>query len=131
MVWTDRDCDLSSDRQTASPSVVPWLASRSYYGRRLDGFSDGQAWRRADGQADCRRRLRDRLADGLPGLARDRRAAGLEWWWQEGDCHRGGPPHVRFTNEPIVETTVIAVGVSREWGDHAALADRSFWLACG
>jgi site-specific recombinase XerC len=22
-------------------------------------------------------------------------------------------------------------GVSREWGDHAALADRSFWLACG
>ena len=22
-------------------------------------------------------------------------------------------------------------GVSKEWGDHAALADRSFWLACG
>ena len=22
-------------------------------------------------------------------------------------------------------------GVSREWGDHAALANRSFWLACG
>ena len=21
--------------------------------------------------------------------------------------------------------------VSKEWGDHAALADRSFWLACG
>ena len=22
-------------------------------------------------------------------------------------------------------------GVSREWGDHAASANRSFWLACG
>jgi hypothetical protein len=22
-------------------------------------------------------------------------------------------------------------GVSRQWGDHAALANRSFWLACG
>ena len=22
-------------------------------------------------------------------------------------------------------------GVSREWGNHAALANRSFWLACG
>ena len=22
-------------------------------------------------------------------------------------------------------------GVSIEWGNHAALADRSFWLACG
>jgi hypothetical protein len=22
-------------------------------------------------------------------------------------------------------------GVSRVWGDHAALANRSFWLACG
>ena len=22
-------------------------------------------------------------------------------------------------------------GVSSEWGDHAALANRSFWLACG
>ena len=24
-----------------------------------------------------------------------------------------------------------ALGVSREWGDHAALANRSFWLAYG
>jgi hypothetical protein len=23
------------------------------------------------------------------------------------------------------------LGVSREWGDYAALIDRSFWLACG
>ncbi len=25
----------------------------------------------------------------------------------------------------------IVLGVSSEWGDHAALANRSFWLACG
>jgi len=28
-------------------------------------------------------------------------------------------------------TPAIGRGVSRDWGDHAALAGRSFWLACG
>ena len=28
-------------------------------------------------------------------------------------------------------TGVFSRGVSSEWGDHAALANRSFWLACG
>jgi len=34
------------------------------------------------------------------------------------------------TDEPILITGESG-GVSSEWGDYAALANRSFWLACG
>ena len=36
------------------------------------------------------------------------------------------PPPKTEPVEPEFEA-----GVSSEWGDHAALANRSFWLACG
>ena len=78
---------------------------------------------RAPGQAI--HQLREQRLSGVHGRASPEKARGNRHQLQIDTTKNRWKTLI---GQPLLSSSL---GVSSEWGDHAALANRSFWLACG